>query len=215
MENTKRVSTLKAVLIALYAACALPYLYYAFNGVYERYLVINYVVLLFLPLLLILLVFGDRLEAYGFDKGDAAVGRRLFLLLFLPTLVVLAIAARFPVFQNFYPLNPSARYSLQELLFWEIAYNGFYMFCWEFFFRGLLLFGLQQRIGTWAIYIQAIAFGCMHWGKPMPEFYASFLTGIALGWVALRARSFLPTFGLHAASAISFDLLVLAWSGHL
>ena len=55
----------------------------------------------------------------------------------------------------------------------------------------------------------------MHWGKPMPEFYASFLTGYVLGFVSLRTRSFLPTFGLHAACAISFDLLVLAWGGKL
>ena len=42
---------------------------------------------------------------------------------------------------------------------------GFYMFCWEFFFRGFLLFGLQKsRLGAWgAVIVQALLFALLHW----------------------------------------------------
>lgn len=182
---------------------------------FDRYLVVNYVLLLFLPLLILLLLFRHKVADYGFDLGDARAGRRLFVFFFVPTFVGLAVASHFDVFQSYYPIYEGARYQWRELVYWEIAYNGFYMFCWEFFFRGFLLFSLRPVLGNWAILAQALAFGAMHWGKPMPEFYASFATGIVLGFVALRCRSFLPTWALHTASAVSFDLLVLAWGGRL
>ncbi|NLC55766.1 MAG: CPBP family intramembrane metalloprotease [Armatimonadetes bacterium] len=217
MKELARRNTIKAVVVLAYCALALPYVR---SGIpraytYDRYLAVNYAVLFFIPLLIVLMGFGEAPEEYGLSKGDARGARRLFLLLYLPTLVGLVIAARWPVFQNYYPVNAAARVSHGELLFWEVAYNGLYMFCWEFFFRGFLLFGLRPALGNGALHLQAILFGVMHWGKPMPEFYASFLTGYVLGFVSLRTRSFLPTFGLHAACAISFDLLVLAWGGKL
>jgi hypothetical protein len=43
----------------------------------------------------------------------------------------------------------------------------------------------------------------------MPEFYGSFVAGIALGWLAVRGRSFLPCFALHWAIAFTFDVLVI------
>jgi len=214
MKTSTRADTAKGLAILAYAALVLPFLHAA-AGSYDRYLVVNYALLLFVPLLIIFLVFREDPAAYGFARGDTRAALRLFLVLFVPTVVVLAIFARRPEFQRYYPINEAARYFRPELLHWEVAYNGFYMFCWEFFFRGFLLFGLRQMMGNRAIYLQAIAFGLMHWGKPAPEFYVSFLTGFVLGVVALRSRSFLPTFALHAASAISFDLFVLAWGGRL
>jgi membrane protease YdiL (CAAX protease family) len=198
-----------------YALVVLPYLHGLQTGSYERHLVINYLLLLFVPLLIVFFVFGEPPGKYGFRKGDARAAGRLFVLLFTPCLVVYVVAARMPAFQAYYPGYPPARFQAGELLFWEAAFNGFYMFCWEFFFRGFLLFALLPALGSGAVALQAALFGIMHWGKPMPEFYVSFLTGAGLGVVAWRTRSFLPTFALHAASAISFDLLVLAWGGRL
>ncbi len=215
MKSDRRADLLRAAVIAVYAAVVLPVAHSGIRGTYDRYLVVNYLLLFFAPLLLILLGFCQRPEEYGLAPGDTRAGWRLFLLLFVPTVLVLAVAARFPVFQRYYPINEYARYTWRDLLLWEVAYNGFYMFCWEFFFRGFLLFGLRRAIGNRALWIQALIFGAMHWGKPMPEFYVSFLTGAALGIVALRVRSFWPTFALHAACATSFDLCVLAWGGRL
>lgn len=215
MKNVTRANIIKAAVILLYAALVLPYLRSGVPGSHERYLVYNYVLLFFVPLLLVMMAFGDQPEDYAVSKGDSRAALRLFVLLYVPTLVGLVIASRWPVFQSYYPIYSVARYSRQELIFWEVAYNGFYMFSWEFFFRGFLLFGLRPAMGNWALHFQAILFGVMHWGKPMPEFFASFVTGYVLGIVALRTRSFLPTFALHAACAISFDLLVLAWAGRL
>jgi membrane protease YdiL (CAAX protease family) len=92
---------------------------------------------------------------------------------------------------------------------------GLYLFCWEFFFRGFLLFGLSRSLGPWvAVFAQMIAFGVMHHGKP--EFLGSFVSGAALGILALRSKSFMPCFVLHWTISILFDVLaIMAKTGRL
>lgn len=85
-----------------------------------------------------------------------------------------------------------------------------YMFCWEFFFRGFLLFGLAQGIGpVLAILLQTAIFGAAHYGKPMPEFYSSFAGGALLGYVCWKEKSFAPAFYTHAAVHVLWLFLVL------
>ena len=83
-----------------------------------------------------------------------------------------------------------------------------YLFCWEFFFRGYLLFGLARSFGIAAIALQSVPFGIMHWGKP--EFLLSFVGGLILGCLAYRAKSFLPAFIVHWVAAVGLDLFVVA-----
>ena len=85
-----------------------------------------------------------------------------------------------------------------------------YMFCWEFFFRGFMLFGMAQGIGpVAAILLQTVIFGAAHWGKPMPEFYSSFAGGALLGWFCWKEKSFAPAFYTHAAVHIIWLALIL------
>ncbi len=85
-----------------------------------------------------------------------------------------------------------------------------YMFCWEFFFRGFMLFGMAQGLGpVAAILLQTAIFGAAHWGKPMPEFYSSFAGGALLGWICWKEKSFAPAFYTHAAVHVLWLALVL------
>ncbi len=194
---------------------------------WDEYLLVNMTGILFLPCLLALGVYREPLSEYGFapptPNGVAAgvparLGRQtwsrlsasqyaaLFYLVMLP---VLLYAARQPDFYNNYPLFPVAAFAWKTLIAYEVTY-GFYFFCWEFFYRGFLTFGLGRGIGfPAAILLQAVGFGIMHWGKPTPEFYSSFAGGLILGWLAVRGRSFLPCFWLHWAVSVTLDLLAI------
>ena len=95
---------------------------------------------------------------------------------------------------------------------------GFYMFCWEFFFRGFLLFGLQKsRSGSWgAVILQALPFTLLHWSPdpPPPSHWPKSLSalpgGLILGVLALRTRSFVYGFLAHWAISLTLDLFLLA-----
>jgi membrane protease YdiL (CAAX protease family) len=207
----------------------LPYVVRQEDFYDEPFLVYNAIVLLWLPLLFTFFALREEPGALGFARGDwRVVGRwivGIYLLMLLVLVVVLALAhtGRFPQlepFEQVYPLRGLVRREPRfrvlpflvltpHTVYYELSY-GFYFFCWEWFFRGFLLFGLARGCGRWAILLQAVPFGFFHWGKPAPEFAGSFVAGIFLGELALRARSFLPCFVLHWAVASTLDLLVLA-----
>lgn len=195
---------------------AIVALLFRFNSIpqpYERYLVGNIVGLLWVPMLTIFFIMRDQADHYGFGLGDS---KRVWLWVAALGVLVLigeAIVARRPAYQNYYPMYGRFGFDSPDgvpfntFLYFQITY-GMYLFCWEFFFRGYLLFGLARTVGFLAIFLQAVPFGIMHLGKP--EFALSFVGGIILGALAYRARSFLPAFVLHWVAAIGMDVLVVS-----
>jgi membrane protease YdiL (CAAX protease family) len=175
---------------------------------WEEYLLVNIAGLLFVPFLLVFGLFREKAEAYGFRPPEPGAARLAFFL-FLLMLPILLIASRFPDFRSYYPMQPDAARDWGYFFYFEVTY-GLYMFCWEWFYRGFLTFGLARRFGyPAAIILQTAGFGLMHWSKPMLEFQFSFLGGAILGWLAVKSRSFLPCFALHWAVSVTFDALAI------
>lgn len=199
-----------------------------YENQYDRYLIVNMMALMWVPMLTVLLVFRADPASFGFAPASS---RRVWAwvgVLFLGLLFLMVFAARWPRYQDYYPIfklfagfepafagypktNPFA--SAPWLMVYAEASYGMYLFCWEFFFRGYLLFGLQRSLGSVvAVILQAIAFGLLHWGKP--EMIPSFAGGVILGILALNAKSFVPAFVLHWAASISLDVLVVMARPH-
>ena len=85
-----------------------------------------------------------------------------------------------------------------------------YMFCWEWFHRGFLLFGIAQGTGAIpAIVLQAILFGAAHAGKPQVEMWSAFAGGAVLGTIAWRQKSFATAFYTHTLVHMTWMILLL------
>lgn len=194
-----------------------------YDGLYDRYIIVNMLALIWVPMATIILVFRANPESFGFVMS---IRRQVWLItaaLFAGVLLLIMIVARMTAFQDYYPIfrlfdgfepafagYPSTNPFTQApwLMLYAQASYGMYLFCWEFFFRGFLLFGLQRSLGSFvAVVLQAVAFGLLHWGKP--EMLPSFAGGIIMGMLALYAKSFLPVFVLHWAASISLDVMVV------
>jgi len=191
---------------------------------YNQYLVGNLVGLFFVPMLTILLVFRSDPSKFGFAWSSSTSAWLFVAAAYVAlSIAMLAVAGR-QDFQSYYPLfkrypefsgffasyprvNPYITVPM-AMLFAEVSY-GMYLFCWEFFFRGYLLFGLVRSIYWPAVVVQAVAFGLLHIGKPTMEVASSFAAGIILGVLALKAKSFVPCFVLHWAASVTFNLLVV------
>jgi membrane protease YdiL (CAAX protease family) len=152
-----------------------------------------------------------RFRDFGFRLGSALGWRdvAIFFAVMVP-LVIFAVVQK--DFARTYPLFKLARKSLVIFLIWE-AVHLVHMFGWEFLNRGFLLFGLEEKMGRWAILATAIPFALLHIGKPELEAFGSFIAAIALGWVALRARSFIPGAILHWVVAATVDILAIIRAG--
>ncbi len=145
---------------------------------------------LLVPLLVIGLVFRDRLGDYGLTLGDWRTGLRwtaVFALLGAPFLV---LVARTPAMVEYYDRFPAALTRL-------IPTAALDLIGWEFFFRGFLLFGLLRLMGPTAVIAQAVPFALAHIGKPEVETLTTIFGGTLFGWLAWRSRSFVYPFLLH------------------
>ena len=198
---------------------------------YEVYKIVNVMLCLWVPLLLILFVLKQDPTQFGMARGDRRLGLKWSLVSWVVMILVLAVVSRRADFQRQYlyhgllqqpmlefgPVFDGVHAHARALLYYEMV-MGFYMFCWEFFFRGFLLFGLQKtRLGTWgAVIAQALLFTLLHWSwdphasKPLLEVLSAFPGGIILGILALRTRSFIYGFLIHWAISLTLDVILLA-----
>jgi hypothetical protein len=153
----------------------------------------------------------------GFREFGLCVGSRrgwqdaaIMLGFILPIVIFVAFRKDF---SDYYPASRLARTSAQWFVAWQ-AIQFLYFFGWEFLNRGFLLLGLETTMGRWSIVAAAVPFCLLHFGKPGLETFASFFVAIALGWLTLRARSFLPATVIHWAWTFTLDTAVVLRKGY-
>lgn len=149
-----------------------------------------------IPVGIVLLAFRDNPREYGLSWGDWRKG----LLYSAGGIVLMAVVilglAQLEEFRQYYARGFFAGVRPREILEFALR-QGIYMFSWEFIFRGYMLFGLKERFGSLAIWIQAIPFAMMHLGKPELETLSTIFGGAAFGYVDLKSRSVLPSVAIH------------------
>jgi hypothetical protein len=152
---------------------------------------------------------------FGWGLGDWKMGVTVGGLFYLVMLPILASIAWQPGFQDYYPIYGDADRSVTMFLVYEASYFVYFA-AWEYFFRGYLCFGLEKPLGMYVIFVQMLPFACMHFGKPDLEALSSIFGGIALGYLALRTRSYWYGVIVHGLTAVTLDVMVVAvkhWRG--
>ena len=168
--------------------------------------------LFLIPVLVAMIGTKEGLRDYGLRFGRQKLGWSVSLaswVLMIPV-VILAVKIYSP-FLDKYPFCKDVAGSWQAFIPYQIAY-GIYMFSWEFFFRGFMLFGLEKRFGNYSILIQTIPFAVMHFSKPLPEAMGSIVAGLLLGVLAFETRSFLYGVVIHWFVAMTMDTVCVVFS---
>ena len=161
--------------------------------------------LFFFPVIVAAIGTNQRLRDYGIRLGKQRLGWGVTLASWLLMIPVVIVAVKvYPPFAQKYPFCKEVASSWQAFIPYQLAY-GIYMFSWEFFFRGFMLFGLEKRFGNYSILIQTIPFAVMHFSKPLPEALGSIVAGILLGALALESRSFVYGAAIHWLVAMTMD----------
>jgi membrane protease YdiL (CAAX protease family) len=168
----------------------------------------SFILLGWVPVLIIKLVFREPLSVYGVQPGDIGFGMKSFLLL-APVVIALAyLSSRTESVLLEYPLCKGASSSLWMFVAYSLCYLMFYL-GWEFFFRGYMQSGLQGTFGVWnAILVQTLGSCLLHIGKPTAEIYGSILGGILWGLMAWRGRSLLFVVLLHWLLGVALDFFI-------
>ena len=176
-----------------------PYLYGSFASLILHFLI---------PSLFIYFVFRERIQDHGFRLKGIGRYKWLYLAMFLVVLPLVIVASRWPDFVEKYPLYSGAGNSWTEFLIWEFAY-AMYFVALEFFFRGFMLFTMARYIGAYAIFVMALPYAMLHFGKPFAETIGSVIAGAALGTLALRTRSIFGGVLIHITIAWAMDIAAI------
>ena len=153
-----------------------------------------------------------RSHTWGLGFGHGRQHLALYALMMTGMLPILWIAAGSAGFVHYYPFyNPT---SLELWVVFELVYLTQFV-CVEFFFRGPLLFRLQERFGYAAIGMMVVPYALIHIYKPAPEAVGSIFAGLLLGYLALKARTIWLGVALHCGVALSMDVFTMIRSGRL
>jgi membrane protease YdiL (CAAX protease family) len=129
----------------------------------------------------------------------------LFLLAVVPAMLVVS---RNPDFGAYYPFYKLSSRSWFDFLVWESMYF-LQFFALEMFFRGFLLGSLRRSFGSGAIFVMAVPYCMIHYGKPYLEACGAIVAGIALGSLSMKTKSIYQGFLVHVTVAASMDWLAL------
>jgi membrane protease YdiL (CAAX protease family) len=152
--------------------------------------------------------FGDSAREYGFRMWEKGHGR-IYAMLFFVMLPVLVGMSLTDSFQQKYPFYDHATDSVAHFLLYEAAY-GIQFFSLEAFFRGFLIFALFKKFGYYAVVIMTVPYCMIHFAKPVPETFGAIVAGLALGYLAIQSKSWLPGALLHWGIGVTMDVLVVA-----
>ncbi|HNS96516.1 MAG TPA: type II CAAX endopeptidase family protein [Polyangiaceae bacterium] len=118
------------------------------------------------------------------------------------------LVARQPDFGTYYPFYKLASRSWFDLMAWEVMYFAQFL-ALEIFFRGWFLGALRRTVGAAAIFVMAMPYCMIHYGKPYLEAHGAIIAGIFLGSLSMKTRSIYAGFLVHITVALSMDLLSL------
>jgi membrane protease YdiL (CAAX protease family) len=127
---------------------------------------------------------------------------------------VMLLVARQPDFGTYYPFYKASSRSWCDFALWEAIYWAQF-FALELFFRGFFVGALRRTLGSAAIFVMAVPYCMIHYGKPYLEANGAIVAGIVLGSLAMRTRSIYAGFLVHITVAFSMDFLALWRHGAL
>ncbi len=150
---------------------------------------------LVLPMALMPFLGKNPLRYFGLGNWrDVLPWTAAFLVVVIASNVALSFLPSFRAYYGTYPKTHPAEFAANVL---AVIAAG------EFFFHGFLLFPLHDRVGWYAAPAATIPYVVVHVGKPLPELFESIVFGLALCWIAVRARSVLYGILIHYTLALT------------
>ena len=166
-----------------------------------------------IPVLLAHWILRCRFGDLGLSLGNVREGR-FWLAVGIPIAILAGkIAAGSPSMRSVYPFDLALGPSPARFL--PHAGQAFlYYGAWEVLFRGVLLFGLKDRLGFGAANVLQTALSVTaHFGRPIDETFSALPAGLVFGWIDLRVQSVWYVAVIHWVLGMSMEWFILAGAG--
>ncbi|MHA1674986.1 MAG: CPBP family intramembrane glutamic endopeptidase [Promethearchaeota archaeon] len=166
----------------------------------------------FLSLFVIPAIFIKKWDHTPFSQLGSQIGIRRKLGLYMVVLALFFLpllyfgSADVGLIQT-YPLAKDSLQSLPFFIFYELCYILLYYVPYEFYFRGVLHFGLSKSWKLWQtiLYVTFLT-TLLHITKPITEIIGAAIAGILFGLIAHKTKSWFWVFFLHIIIGVSTDI---------
>lgn len=194
----------------VFLACLALYLFFPTNNVFQQ-IVSSIAFLLVIPLLFIKFILKKSFASYGVQKGDSRRGFFLMTLSIILSLLFFYALFQYTTLAKFYSLPSFVTQNFAVFVIYEIFLVGLFTLLYEFFFRGLVMFGIFKNTGYISILAQFTIFsvlflasGGIAWSTIL-YMIASIFSGIT----AYQSRSLFYSFGATLIFIIIADTLAI------
>ncbi len=150
-----------------------------------------------------------RLRELGLGLGNWRQGL-VWLAIGIPLAIVAGkVGSATPEMRFVYPLDPTMGPEPSRFIPYALL-QTLYFGGWEVLFRGVLLFGLKDRLGVGpANALQTAISVTAHFGRPLTETLSAIPAGLVFGLVCLRCRSVWYVAIIHWVVGVSLDWFIL------
>ncbi len=162
-----------------------------------------------LPLCIVTFAFGHSPSEYGLSLSFSPV-----FLLIAPAVCGIS----FPILLQYSKSPEANRYAPeakpQKWTSYYIVLNTLswivYLFAYEFFIRGFLLFSLIKLTDSWtAIFLMTSIYTLIHLTRGKGEAASTIIMGILFGLISVYTQSIIIPFMIHAFAALTTDYLLI------
>jgi hypothetical protein len=164
-----------------------------------------------MPVLIIRFGFREPLKNYGFSPSGFIKHLKVYVVLYIPVALAVALLSFTPQFQATYPFYHEPE-GLLDFVLWEVLYC-LQFFALEFFFRGFFIHALKWKLGYMAIFAMVVPYCMIHFHKPFLEALGAIVAGTVLGLLSLRTNTIWGGVVIHCAVAMTMDVASLVQRG--
>jgi hypothetical protein len=164
-----------------------------------------------IPYIVVRFVLHQPLRDFGYSLGDARQGI-VWLMAFTPACVLLPLGSAYIGTERYYTYLVEPGFLTPVNVALHCASYGMFVFGFEGLFRGLLLFGLEQalgssQVGRWVAVLLVAALSALSLiGMPWIFPVSALLAGVPAGFLNLRLRSFVYFALIHWSMGIWSDV---------
>lgn len=140
-------------------------------------------------------VLKEKLIFSGFKLGNYKEGVKWSIITLLSGLLIYWLVYENSDFIVNYKLPIGVKNSFYYFVLYELLIVPLFVFMYEAFFRGFLLFSFSKKIGYWSVVLQAFIFMLLVWSQGFGlEFTPYLIFALFAGLIAYKSESILYSF---------------------
>lgn len=167
--------------------------------------------LLVLPALYIKFSLKKKLTEFGLQTGNWKNGIMWSVISLLVAFLIVYILHAYASLEKNYLVPESVRSNFKYFIGYEFLLVLPFVFLYEFFFRGFLLFSLEGKMGQWASVAQFAIFAGFLWATQSFDWQMLqfILPAYFAGIIVQKSRSIYYSFASGALFAIIMDAIII------